>query len=531
MDTYAALYLRSSKDRHDVSIDAQRTELQQLAQTRGLTIRAEFVDAVESGKDEDRPGFQALIAAVRNHRRGWSTVLALDTSRIARRRQIAIMFEEIECRKHGVRVIYKSLPDADPITEMLLKSILQAMDEWHSLTSKRKGLAGMRENVRQGWRAGGKAPMGYRLVHRETGAVRDGQPVLKSVLEPDSHTAEQVGRYLRDRAMGIARKRAKVAAKLSHVLDSTLVGVEWNALTYAGHTVWNVNGEREGGRYVGGTKRRPRSEWVIQRDTHSPLITDAEAELILGRLERAAKARQAGVKRERDRVSAAMLSGLLFAPDGTKWWSESDRYRYKAGGVQRSVARETLESLVLEQIFADLSRPEFAEILVDKARKSLADTREQAELRRVRKEALSLERQMARLMDLVPQMTNPAPMLRRIEALDIERQEMIARCEALKREAELAIPPEAITVPAVRRLLAGLLEEAKENARSGVRASLANLIERIELDPKTLSATLAYRIAAPVEGDSLASPPAIRAIPRLYLRHTVECRLCGPISR
>ncbi|GIX37984.1 MAG: resolvase [Silanimonas sp.] len=506
MDTYAALYLRSSKDRHDVSIDAQRTELQQLAQARGLTIRAEFVDAVESGKDEDRPGFQALIAAVRNHRRGWSTVLALDTSRIARRRQIAIMFEEIECRKHGVRVIYKSLPDADPITEMLLKSILQAMDEWHSLTSKRKGLAGMRENVRQGWRAGGKAPMGYRLVHRETGAVRDGQPVLKSVLEPDSHTAEQVGRYLRDRAMGIARKRAKVAAKLSHVLDSTLVGVEWNALTYAGHTVWNVNGEREGGRYVGGTKRRPRSEWVIQRDTHSPLITDAEAELILGRLERAAKARQAGVKRERDRVSAAMLSGLLFAPDGTKWWSESDRYRYKAGGVQRSVARETLESLVLEQIFADLSRPEFAEALVNGARKALAGTRDRSEIRKLQRQALELERQMAKLMDLVVEVADRRPILRRIEALELERQGLVAKAEQLQLEADLALPAEAITLPMVQRLLATLAEEAKENAHSGLRASLSNLIERVELDPKTLSATLSYRIAAPVSGARLASP-------------------------
>ena len=60
-------------------------------------------------------------------------------------RHNALIFEEVECRKHGVKVVYKSLPDSDPITEMLLKSILQAMDEWHSLTSKAKGLAGMAE--------------------------------------------------------------------------------------------------------------------------------------------------------------------------------------------------------------------------------------------------------------------------------------------------------------------------------------------------------------------------------------------------
>src|SRR4051812_3317598 len=120
----AATYLRSSKDRKDASIDAQRRELASLASGRQLRPAAEFADAVESGKDEDRPGFQQLLAAVRNPRRGWDTLLVLDTSRIARRRHIAIMFEH-ECAKRSVRIIYKSVPESDPVTEMLLKSILQ----------------------------------------------------------------------------------------------------------------------------------------------------------------------------------------------------------------------------------------------------------------------------------------------------------------------------------------------------------------------------------------------------------------------
>ena len=46
----AALYLRSSKDRSDVSIDAQRRDLVNVAADRNLAIVAEFVDVVESGK-------------------------------------------------------------------------------------------------------------------------------------------------------------------------------------------------------------------------------------------------------------------------------------------------------------------------------------------------------------------------------------------------------------------------------------------------------------------------------------------------
>uniref|UniRef100_UPI0032174549 HAMP domain-containing protein n=1 Tax=uncultured Arthrobacter sp. TaxID=114050 RepID=UPI0032174549 len=124
----------------------------------------------------------AMLRELRNPRRGWDTILVLDTARIARRRHLSIIFEEHECKRAGVKVIYKSLPESDPITEMLLKSILQAMDEWHSLTSKAKGLAGMAENVRQGFRAGGSAPKGYRLESIATGTIREGQPVTKSKL-------------------------------------------------------------------------------------------------------------------------------------------------------------------------------------------------------------------------------------------------------------------------------------------------------------------------------------------------------------
>ena len=130
----ACCYLRSSKDRHDLSLDAQRRALQDYAHEQGLALVAEYADAVESGKDDDRPGFQGLLRALRDPARAWSVLLALDTSRIARRRHLALIFEH-EAEKAGVRILYKSVPDTDPITGMLLRSILQAMDEWHSLTS------------------------------------------------------------------------------------------------------------------------------------------------------------------------------------------------------------------------------------------------------------------------------------------------------------------------------------------------------------------------------------------------------------
>jgi hypothetical protein len=85
-----------------------------------------------------------------------SGLLLKDTSRLARRRVILVLFKEQECLRHGMEVIYANIPDGDAITTMLLKSLLQTMDEWHSLTSRQKGLTRMAENVRQGYRGSGR---------------------------------------------------------------------------------------------------------------------------------------------------------------------------------------------------------------------------------------------------------------------------------------------------------------------------------------------------------------------------------------
>lgn len=112
--TNAALYLRSSKDRHDLSLSAQRQALHDAARERGLVVAAEFADAVESGKDEERPGFQQLLASLRDKARGWSVLLVLDTSRLARRRHLALIFEhEAERAVRGRSFVMPPDPESE----------------------------------------------------------------------------------------------------------------------------------------------------------------------------------------------------------------------------------------------------------------------------------------------------------------------------------------------------------------------------------------------------------------------------------
>jgi site-specific DNA recombinase len=512
----AVLYLRSSKDRSDVSIEAQRRALHELAQTRGLAVVDEFADAVESGKDEDRPAFQRLIGALKAPARAWGHVLVLDTSRIARRRLISMMFES-DCAKRGVVLVYKSLPESDPATDMVLRSVLQAFDEYHSLISKAKGLAGMAENVRQGWRAGGRAPRGYRLEHHATGAIRDGAPVTKSRLVLDDDVAPVVARYLELRAAGtpravaIARAGAPWPASSTHSMD-------WQALTYAGHTVWGMHAERDGGT----EKRRPRSQWQVQRHTHPALITDAQAEAILAQQERALQGR-------RLRQSPLLLTGLLLAPDGRAWHSDGCGFYRLGKGPKIAAAR--VEGVVLERLAVDLQSHDVAERLQAQM-EALANGGEPVDGRRIaglqrRIDALSL--QITRTLDLAPMMDNPAPVLRRVADLEHERAERQADLAALEQQRHVKATAGSITIDQVRALLRRLFIEIsaaneKSACRDQARQALHEVLERIELDPSSPVVRLCYAVAT---GDSVASPRPSDSSP--VVRWTSEAPL--PLRR
>lgn len=497
----AALYLRSSKDRADISIDAQRRALHEMAVARGLVVVDEFADAVESGKDEDRPAFQRLIAALKSQGRGWDHILVLDTSRLARRRLIAMMFEA-DCQKRAVRIIYKSLPESDPATDMVLRSVLQAFDEYHSLISRAKGLAGMAENVRQGWRAGGRAPRGYRLKYQPTGAVRDGAPVLKSTLEVDPETAPLVRAYLELRSRNIARGPAVAQLGLPWPASSTQ-SMDWQALTYAGHTVWGMHAERQGGASAGGEKRRPRSQWQVQRNTHEALITDAQADAILRQMEDG----QAG---RRLRASPLLLTGLLVTPAGVGW--QSDGCGHYRAGKGRKVAAHRVERAVLGQLAQDLAADATVQLLQSHmaALASGGEPVDGRQLAGMEKRAATLAAQIARTVDIAAQMADPAPVLRRVADLEHQRAQLLADIDNIRERKAMASGAAMITADQVRALLARLQEHIAEAAadseqRGDARMALREVLERVELDDKEKTPVLKLHYAVRT-GVNLASP-------------------------
>jgi hypothetical protein len=189
-----------------------------------------------------------------------------------------------------------------------------------------------------------------------------------------------------------------------------LIGIEWNALTYAGATVWNVRGP-DG-------KRRPREAWQIQPATHEALISSDEAEQILGRLERKTSVRMKG--------AAYLLSGILVAPDGRRWHGDGDG-SYRCGRAASAPRRSSAR--VLEQARRDLT-----------ARRSsgaACSARARASGRAIARPSCAaaapgaeLERKAGRIRNVIAEMQHPQGMIRELDKLEAQRLELERRAAA-----------------------------------------------------------------------------------------------------
>lgn len=475
-------YLRSSKDRAEVSLLSQRRDLEALAAQRNLNIVRWYEDAVQSGSTDDRPAFRELVAALNSRARGWNTLLVYDTSRIARGRHIAQAFR-YECKRRGVELIIARVPETDPISAIIIESVFEAMDEIHSITSREKGMAGMRENLRQGWRAGGRAPWGYVLKHTPTGAVRDGRPVLKSRLEK-SADADQVASYLKARARGVPRIQATRENGIRKV-TTTLIDVDWNALVYAGHTVWNRHAEKKT-RGQGKARRRDRSEWIVQRDTHPALITEAQAESILAQMASSDIGRK--VSAAKSSSGEYLLSGLLTTSDGRPWLAAGEYYRLRPihhkGG--KWIRREMVERSLLAQVREHLRGEELVGWLLHDARRIVTDTDRAAP---IRAEIDALRAKRERAAKLALESTDGEIYSRLVEELGREI--------ASRTHEAAAVAAESAADEAVRGLSATDIREALLGLDSD-KAIIRGLVRRVVLDPD-LSGRVEYSL-------SMASP-------------------------
>ena len=289
-----AIYVRSSKDLHNVSCAAQEEQIRKVVKDEMNKVYRVFCDKALSSTQDVRPEFDEMIGLAMSKNSPFSAIYCLDTSRFGRDQHQTQTYLWTLRKKHGIQVKFVNMPQTNTYLDPVFETIMSAFDEFHSQQSKVKGVASMKQNVRDGFRAGGRAPYGYQLKKIETGVHRDGHQIEKSKLEPDPEKAPIAREYF--------ERRARLETRYSILEDfyrrgipsptgrkqwpvSTAKSFEDNIEVYLGHTVFYKINERikENGRpsgYLHGVKYRPKEEWVISENTHEPLITEETARII-----------------------------------------------------------------------------------------------------------------------------------------------------------------------------------------------------------------------------------------------------------
>ena len=289
-----AIYVRSSKDLHDVSCKAQEEQLTKVVKEKGEQVYRIFCDKRLSSTRDVRPDFDEMISLAMTKQSPFSKIYCLETSRFGRDQHEtqAILFNLR--RKRNIEVIFTTMPQTGTYIDPAFETIMTAFDYMHSQGSKVKGVAGMKQNILGGYRAGGRAPYGYKDEKIELGKDANGKTITKTKLVPDPETAPYAREYFERRAKREPRKSILDDFYRRGVLSpagrrkwsvSTAKSMEDNIDKYLGHNVFNRHNERVKVRgksdgYLGGVKWRPREAWVIKEDAFEPLITEDIANII-----------------------------------------------------------------------------------------------------------------------------------------------------------------------------------------------------------------------------------------------------------
>ncbi|HUT98802.1 MAG TPA: recombinase family protein [bacterium] len=286
MEKRAAIYARSSNDEHDVSCESQLRILPEMAEREGCAV---ILEKEERGVSHfDQQELTALLE-IAHTQKSYEHLYVYDPSRLSRR--VNTYFELLrEFDVYGVKIHFSTLPEVDDVpTNNLNRNLYGVLNQFHSDNAAAGAKRGMRENILKGWRSGGPPPYGYKLRHEVLGKNKRGKEVKKSKLVIEEDEAQIVreifGRVSQHESYasiahdlslrGIRRRRGKTQ------WDATAVGSIVNkADVYLGNTVWNKSGVRQKRRGRHDAFKRPESEWVINENTHEPIITQELALLV-----------------------------------------------------------------------------------------------------------------------------------------------------------------------------------------------------------------------------------------------------------
>lgn len=456
----AVLYVRVSNDTQDVqnSIAAQISEAKQYAARHNIIIVRIYIEEAETGRTDNRPRFQEMIAHATAKEPDFDIVLVWKFSRFSRNDYDNAVYKHM-LKKRGIRVVSVKEPIDDSPQGQLMERVIEGMDAFYSANLSQEVRRGQRHIAERGYYPGHKAPYGYTLEKVQ----EEGGNALHNVFVVDPKTAPIVRRIFREaiagRTQGDIRKgldadgvptpkpKNKGEAKGTRWAESTIHDI-LHDLTYAGYIVWGVSSASG-------------DPPVIAKGRHDPIVSEDEFE----QAKRVMKSKARGVTHPRQAGSVWMLSGMLqcrkceanliirSSKKGTSRMYKCRTRRYD--GVETcdcpNVNAPKLDERFLKAVLEDILCPSNVEAAHRKMSEELTEPygEQKARLQALEKELLDVEQRKARVMEAyesgaysVDDYSRRTAPLTKAES-DL-RQAILETSERLERETAFAAEPAEI---------------------------------------------------------------------------------------
>ena len=448
---HVALYARVSTTRqaeNDLSIPDQLRQLHEWAKANGHLVVQECVEPGASATDDKRPVFQQMIADAMMKPPAFEAIIIHSLSRFFRD-GIEFGVYERKLAKNKIKVVSITQPTSDDAGGEMMRRIINLFDEHQSKENSKHVSRAMKENARQGFFNGSKAPFGYQAVTTDQAASRGRSKKKLEVNEAEAGIVRLVYEYylhgLESRVMG-----CKEIAK--HLTEKGLLmrGSPWNIhkvhkllsdTLYIGDYFFNVVDSKTG-------QKRPHDEWV---KTNIPALIDmATFERV-----RARREERAPSKTPPRRVSSpTLLTGLLkcgiCGHAMTLVTGKSGKYRYYKCTSRHSqgnhactsgnLPMEKLDELVLDKLADQVFAPERLQVMMTALRKHIqsSKTGQQARINELNRQIKQIEKKQENMWQAIENgMPSDDTFYRRAQQFKAAREALFIELAGVRRDTSL----------------------------------------------------------------------------------------------
>lgn len=417
----AVIYARySSHNQTEQSIEGQLRDCYAFAKRHDLTVIGEYIDRAISGRTDDRPDFQRMIADA--SKKQFERIIVWRLDRFSRNVYDSAIYRH-KLQQYGVKVISAMENIGEGPESVILEAMLQGIAEYYSRELSSKVKRGRRESFIKGQYLGGGVPLGYKIVDKHYVIDEQIAPYVRGAFEryADGDTANSITSYLKSH--GVKSWRG------SDIQPSSLSAIFRNE-KYTGRVVF------DGETY----------------DDYIPAIIDAD--LFARAAARAYKNRKApAASRAPDRylLQGKIFCGMCGTPmigesgkshNGTKYqYYVCGKRRKKHACKKRNESKGYIEWYVVEQTVQYVLDPVRIDLISNAVAEVYRKEFDQSQIKTLERQIKKCESDMSNAVDALIQ----APAGRAREALAKKMEEIDARQTALEEDlAKLRIASKSI---------------------------------------------------------------------------------------